>query len=81
MELVVSPAGSIRCVYDEAIDLHALGRSTITRASIVEPDAEGRWTADLRPIGGGVLGPFGRRGEALAAELAWLQQHWLCRPG
>jgi hypothetical protein len=78
MQLVISPGGSIRCVYDERIDLRALGRPTIARASHVEPDADGRWTADLRPLGGGLLGPFERRGAALEAELAWLKEHWLC---
>ena len=49
----------------------------IARASHVEPDPDGRWQADLRPVGGPVLGPFDRRSEALAAELAWLEAHWL----
>ena len=81
MNLVVDPRGRIRAVYDERIDWRALGRVSITRASHVEPDAEGRWTADLRPVGGGVLGPFDRRAAALEAELAWLEAHWLCCPG
>ena len=29
------------------------------------------------PCSGPVLGPFDRRSEALAAEVAWLEQHWL----
>ena len=41
---------------------------SITRASHVEPDAEGRWLADLTPVAGPVLGPFDLRSEALAAE-------------
>jgi hypothetical protein len=28
-------------------------------------------------VGGPILGPFQKRSEALTAELAWLQQHWL----
>ena len=47
MQLVVAPGGAVRCLYDEAIDLAALGQLEITRASHVEPDARGRWTADL----------------------------------
>jgi hypothetical protein len=77
MKLLVRPDGTVRAIYDECIDLAALGRPTITRASRVEPDAQGRWLADLQPVGGPVLGPFGRRGEALDAERDWLERHWL----
>jgi hypothetical protein len=77
MDLVVTPTGTVKAVYDEVIDLAALGRPVITRASHVEPTRDGLWTADLRPVAGPVLGPFGRRSEALAAERAWLSEHWL----
>ena len=77
MELVIDPSGAIRCVYDEAIDLAALGKLRVARASHVEPDAQGRWTADLRPVDGPLMGPFTLRSEALAAEQRWLEQHWL----
>jgi hypothetical protein len=80
MQLVISPGGAIRCVYSEAIDLAALGRPSIVRASSVEPTPDGRWTADMGLLLGPVLGPFDRRSEALAAEQAWLDQHWLNRP-
>jgi hypothetical protein len=72
MELVVDAAGDIRCIYDEGINLRELGALKITRASHVEPDAEGLWCADMGPVGGPVMGPFGTRSEALAAERAWL---------
>jgi hypothetical protein len=78
--LVIDPQGTINCLYDEAIDLHVLGQPTITRASHVEPDAEGRWWADLAPVRGSRLGPFGKRTEALAAERAWLER-WLVDGG
>jgi len=80
MHLVVAPDGTVRAVYAETIDLAALGRPTIARASHVEPDRDGRWHADLRPMLGPVLGPFGRRSEALEAELAWLEANWLTLP-
>ena len=58
MELVISPHGDVHCLYDESLDLSALGPLTIRRASHVEPTVDGQWTADLSPLGGPVLGPF-----------------------
>jgi len=72
MELVITPGGTIRCIYDEAVDLAALGTLDIRRASTVEPDAAGAWWADLAPVGGPKLGPFHRRSLAVAAEVEWL---------
>ncbi len=72
MELVVAADGVARCIYDEALDLREIGTLKITRASHVEPDAEGYWWADMGPSGGPVLGPFGSRTEALVAEREWL---------
>jgi len=79
MELIVTPSGNCRCVYDEAIDLAALGTLTIRRGSHVEPTDDGRWQADLSVVDGPVLGPFPLRSQALAAERAWLERHWLLR--
>jgi len=75
MQLVIGPDGTVHCVYDELVDLAALGTMQITRASHVEPDALGRWFADLSPAGGPVLGPFGRRSAAIAAETKWLESN------
>jgi hypothetical protein len=72
MELVVGVDGVARCIYDEALDLREIGKLQITRASHVEPDADGYWWADMGPSGGPVLGPYGSRSEALAAERGWL---------
>ena len=77
MQLVITPGGTLRCIYGEAVDLSSVGRSVIARASHVEPDQDGRWHADLSPVGGPVLGPFARRSAALAAERTWLETHWL----
>jgi hypothetical protein len=70
MELVISPSGGITTIYNEVLNLAALGAQRIERASHVEPDASGRWFA--RIVGGPVLGPFDRRSTAIAAEVAWL---------
>lgn len=78
MILRVTPGGQILATYTETLDLHALGRPEITRASHVEPTPDAHWTADLAPLGGPVLGPFARRSEALRAEIDWLES-WLAR--
>ena len=72
MELVVGVDGVARCIYDEALDLREIGKLQITRASHVEPDAEGFWWADMGPVDGPVLGPFMSRTDALGAEREWL---------
>jgi hypothetical protein len=77
MEIIVTSAGTARCVYGEELDLRALGELEVRRASHVEPDAAGGWWADLSPVGGPRLGGFDLRSEALAAEAAWLAAHWL----
>jgi len=76
--IFVSPDGTVEFLYEDALrSLLALGRATITRASHVEPTPDGRWTADLSPRGGPLLGPFTLRQEALDAERTWLEAHLL----
>ncbi len=77
MNLIVNPNGTIKCLYDEALDLARIGQLTIARASHVEPTGSGQWTADLSPANGPVLGPFRTRTEALHAERIWLERHHL----
>ena len=77
MDVLIEASGNLRLVYDESLDLPSIGKVTIRRGSHVEPTADGQWTADLSPVHGPVLGPFAKRGEALAAEVRWLQQYWL----
>ena len=77
MELMICPSGRARCIYDERIDLRSLGSTSIRRASHVEPTSDGRWTADLSPVNGPILGPFALRSEALTAEQVWLLDNWL----
>ena len=77
MQIVIHPNGAAQCIYDESIDLAALGRVSITRASHVEPNPQGGWLADLSPVNGPRLGPYRLRSEALDAEREWLLCHWL----
>jgi hypothetical protein len=76
MNLVISPRGQIRCIYDETINLAALGELSISRASTVEPDDDGFWWADLKVVNGPLLGPFMLRSQAITAERSWLESHW-----
>ena len=77
MELVVETRGTLRCMYSEAIDLATIGRLSIVRGSVVEPDSEGHWITDLSPINGPILGPFLSRSIALAVERSWIEDHIL----
>ncbi len=77
MQLLISPDGTVRCVYAETLDLTQIGHVSIARGSHVEPDQDGRWFADLFPVGGQRLGPFATRSDALKAEAQWLHMYWL----
>ena len=75
MRILFCEDGTAITVYTEGIDLQRLGRLSHRRASRVEPTTEGKWTADLSPARGPVLGPYEKRSEALAAEERWLLDH------
>ena len=77
MEIIIAANGQGRCVYGEAIDLTALGKLAIRRGSHVESTPDARWTADMSPVNGPVLGPFPCWSEAIAAERDWLADNWL----
>jgi hypothetical protein len=82
--LIFSTDGSVRAIYsDKAAELmREVGVLTIRRASMVEPTADGQWTADLTPVGGpACLGPYVTRREALDAELDWLEMNDVPIPG
>ena len=81
MKLYISASGECTAIYDESLDLHTIGRLEISRASHVEPTADGQWTADLSPVHGPLLGPFATRSQALAAEVAWLDESLLNQHG
>ena len=76
-ELFIGPDGTARGLYGELIDASRIGDCEVARASHVEPQPAGGWTADLNPSGGPVLGPFPLRSDALAAEHAWLTENLL----
>jgi len=80
MELAIRPDGTIHLIYTELIPLREFGSLLIRRASHVEPSPDGRWLADLSSVDGPKLGSFTSRSEALAAEVRWLEQHWLSSP-
>jgi hypothetical protein len=72
----VDDEGRLTFIYsDDLLFLHELGRSSVTRASHVEPTSAGEWTADMNPSNGPVLGPFKTRKEALDAEIEWLKEN------
>jgi len=72
-EIKISIRGDeVKFIYsDDLLGLLDQGDHQITRASHVEPTPEG-WVADMAPSGGGLLGPFKKRSEALEAEVAWI---------
>ena len=72
---VVVKGGQIRCIYsDDLAPLMGQGHAVTRRASHVEP-CDGGWQADLSPVEGPVLGPFGLRSTALTEEVNWLRDH------
>lgn len=74
IDIVCAPDGTLTAIWnDELASLVSEGKATISRASHVEPTEDGKWTADLGPVGGPVLGPYPLRREALDAEIAWLR--------
>ena len=80
MIILVTPEG-LRYIHDDTLAeiLAGQGPRETRRASRVEPAGE-KWTADLSPVGGPVLGPFDSRREALAAEFRYLVEHDVPEP-
>ncbi len=77
LKLVVK-AGRIQAIYDdEMIGLFPFNKVTVMRASHVEPQSRGGWSADLTPVGGPILKDFLTRKQALDAEAQYINQHVL----
>lgn len=74
-QMIFGPDGQCRFIHSDELAEIAPGPLKTKRASHVEPTDQGMWTADMSPVGGPVLGPFGTRGSALVAERMWLVQH------
>lgn len=74
-KIVFSLDGTVRGIHSDISQeiAQAIGTIHIKRASHVEPTLDGRWTADMTPSGGPVLGPFQTRSEALEREVEWLE--------
>ena len=69
--------GEIRFIHDDELKpILEEGTAHVQRASHVEPSSDGKtWTADMRPVGGGILGPFQTKQEALDAEVKYLNEN------
>ena len=77
MIISIDTQGHVRGIYTDDFPWRELGETLVQRASHVEPDDSGFWYADLSLSNGPVLGPFARRADAIAAEVAWLEKHRL----
>lgn len=76
--LVVRPDGTVEFIYDDRLaPVLEAGDFNVRRASHVEPTPDGRWQADLAPVGGPQLPATATRHAALAQENRWLEVHLL----
>ncbi len=77
MQIVIAKDGTVRHIYSDELAelLGGNGEARTVRASHVEPDGSGGWTADMSPMDGPLLGPFKTRREALEEEVKWLEAH------
>jgi hypothetical protein len=77
MIISIDRNGGVRAIYSDGFNWQALGKPLIQRASQVEPDQLGLWYVDLTLSNGPKIGPFARRADAIAAEIAWLEKNRL----
>ena len=75
----IGPTGTITAIYDDRLsDFLMSGKTTIIRASFVEPNESGEWVADMSPLGGPKLPACKLREHALQVERGWLEAHLFC---
>lgn len=74
MLFIFDTNGNGRFIYCDELGAlaHSIGAVYTKRASHVEPTSDGRWTADMSPVRGPVLGPYETRAMALEAEIEYL---------
>ncbi|GMV80538.1 MAG: hypothetical protein AMXMBFR7_17220 [Planctomycetota bacterium] len=76
--IAVRPDGQVEFLYDDALGALLLeGEGRVLRASHVEPTSDGRWQADLAPIGGPKLPATRTRGASTQAEIVWIERNRL----
>lgn len=81
VNVLIDDEGDISFVWsDELAELTEVGSTDIRRVSHVEPSGKG-WSADMSPVNGPILlaadgKPFSTRAAALAAERAYLSEHF-----
>jgi hypothetical protein len=73
--IIVVEGGIVKYLYNENFE-PIEGKTTITRASHVEPEENGKWSVDLSPINGEVVKGFDKRSDALKYEEGRVNQ-WL----
>lgn len=79
IELIIDEDAVIHAIYNDALRplFDEASFSEVRRASHVEPCGGGRWTADMGPVGGPVLGPFDTHEQAIQAETAYIRKEIL----
>lgn len=81
MTIRIDPDGTVQFIYsDQLRPLLEMGEAKIRRASHVEPTPDGRWQADLNPIGGPLLPPTDSREASLRREAQWITLRYLNVP-
>ena len=73
MKIFIRPDGDVEHIYDETLSTSEVGHLSIERVSLVEPDLQGEWSADLSIVGGPKMLGYERRSQAIQAETRWME--------